>query len=105
MQASRSPNPRVVGDLAAQLDTVSPYGGFAYVTVTFTNADADTLVEHPLRPRDPEALQYQVVGSNAPTLVYHDHSAMRRAWVPGGMVLRASAPATVRLLITLPPLG
>lgn len=86
-----------------QIDRSSPYAQFEYVDVVFaTTANLDTEIRHTLRVVDPEDIDYQVVRSTLPTIVYHDNSADRRSWGKGYLILRATAAsAVVTLLLTV----
>lgn len=82
----------------------SPYRGWQISTVTFhTSADTDTDVPHTLTTADPEGVQYQVLQSSSPMVVYHDLSSTRVAWQQGLIRLRstcASGTAVVLLTVT-----
>ena len=113
MPASNVPTSAIADSAAAAaidrlenfLFKIVPYAKYQYVTVTFNaTANLDSEVQHTLRPRDFEAVDYQVVKIDKAGVVYNDTSATRRAWTTNTIVLRCSAAgATATLLLTLRP--
>jgi hypothetical protein len=80
----------------------SPYRGWYITTVTFpSNANTDVDIPHTLSVSNPEAVQYQVLQSAQPVIVYHDTSPTRVAWSQGLIRLRCTSPnAKVVVLLT-----
>ena len=88
-----------------QLRRRSPITKWQIVTVAVPTADTDTIVPHTLPTADPEQLNYELIRGTAAGFLYHDGSATRRPWGPGYVILRASAPMTadVRLTVAADP--
>lgn len=89
-------------NLEERFNSSSPFTRFSFHTVTFADADTDTLVEHDLAPLLAEDVRYVVLGLSAASSIYHDQSTTRRLWERDGIYLRASAPVTAELLLVLP---
>jgi hypothetical protein len=79
----------------------SPFARYERVTVTFSiGANVDTAVSYRMQVRDPEAIDYLIVGKDRAADIYNDKSITRRLWTPGTLYLRSSvADAVVTLLI------
>lgn len=71
--------------------------------VTFpSNANTDLDIAHGLEPLDPENVDFVVLRSAQPVLVYADSTATRTAWSTGVIRLRCTGPsAKVVLLLTV----
>jgi len=80
----------------------TPFGQFEYQKVTFATADTDVAVRHNLKPANPGQVGYVVIQQSAAGSVYQDSSATRRAWTSETILLRASAPMVVQLLLVIP---
>ena len=79
-----------------------PTAQYQFVNVTFTAAHTDVDIPHGLKPPDPEQVDYTVVRSAQPGVVYHDLSGDRVGWRQGVIRLRSSvAGARVTLLLTV----
>jgi hypothetical protein len=92
---------------AEQLERRSAIGRWQYVTVTFTAANVDHVIEHQLPTPSPEQIYYEVVRVSAPCTIYHDGSATRRKWGTDFLFLRcdfATVTADIRLIVSAEPL-
>jgi hypothetical protein len=79
----------------------SPFARYERVDVTFSlGANVDHAVMYRMHVRDPEAVDYLIIGKDRACDVYHDTSISRRAWQQGTLYLRSSvADAVVTLLL------
>lgn len=79
----------------------APIARYYYATVEFPYADVDVAVEHPLLPKRPDVVNYQVVQATEPVQVYHQMNG--RPWTQTRIFLRANVEgATVRVLLSVP---
>ena len=78
-----------------------PFTKFTYVNVTFDTNNLDVSIPHDLRPDNAESVRYEVVRQSAPAVIYQDLSADRKPWQTGTIFLRASAPTTARLRLSI----
>lgn len=86
--------------LDVQLHAVVPDGQWEVVDVTFTAANADTQVAYTrLVPPTAESVEYTVLRQTGLGTVYEDRSAARAKWGDGYIILRSTAPQTVRILL------
>jgi hypothetical protein len=94
-EESAKPNDRVLSEIR------SPYARYERVTVTFSlGANVDHAVSYTVQVRDPEAVDYQIIGKDRACDIYHDQSITRRSWQRGTLYLRSSvADAVVTLLL------
>ena len=85
--------------------TGSPWAQYERVTVTFPSTpNTDLIVRFStLRPPDVNQVEYLVVNKDRGGSVYNDHSATRKAWGSGFIVLRSdTANMTATILLTVP---
>ena len=89
-----------------QLRRRTPITKWDIVTVTFDTADQDIVIPHALPTPDPEQLHYELLRGTAAGFLYHDGALTRRPWGQGYVILRASAPMTadIRLTVAAEPL-
>lgn len=76
-----------------------PMASFEIVRVNFTVANQDVDIPHSLRPKDPEAVHYLVIGASAAGVVYQNITGTRKAWQQTQIYLRSSAVMTAILLL------
>jgi hypothetical protein len=80
-----------------------PQSAFRRVTVAFPYPYVDVAVPHDLAPEDPESIEYLVVRTNAPGLVYDDQSPTRTPWRTDCLYLQSTGANLVADLLLLAP--
>lgn len=69
----------------------TPTAQWEIVTVTFPDTpDTDLVIPHKLEPPTPEYIDYWVVKTSGPPLVYHDNASGRKSWGKGFVILRSA---------------
>lgn len=66
-------------------------------------ADTDATIPHKLNPPDPEYIDFRVINSSGPALVYKDLSSARKPWGNNFIVLRSGVESLkADILLTVP---
>ena len=99
LQIALSP---ALADFFRQFEQSSPFRLYQYVDVTFGAADTDKDIRHTILTVSPDDIDYQLVRSDRSTNIYNDHSATRKPWGEGYVILRSSAAnANCKILLTV----
>lgn len=97
--ADARPDTSLPGVLELEATKFHSVQKFCFVNAEFLAADQDLVIPHTLRPQDPHSVRYTVIETSAPTVVYQDFGASRTPWQRSHILLRATLPATVRLML------